>query len=81
MWFCIFIISYNYVLTSIVSISAFLESIKGIGTFVGGRSLEEYILPLMMQALTGKQLAFIDFAYLLADLTILYCQTLKSLLS
>ncbi|KAH8550281.1 hypothetical protein BGW37DRAFT_79383 [Umbelopsis sp. PMI_123] len=35
--------------------SAFLESIKGIGTFVGGRSLEEYILPLMMQALTDAE--------------------------
>jgi len=35
--------------------SAFLESIKGIGTFVGGRSLEEYILPLMMQALTDVE--------------------------
>ncbi|KAJ2958801.1 hypothetical protein NQZ79_g5668 [Umbelopsis isabellina] len=34
---------------------AFLESIKGIGTFVGGRSLEEYILPLMMQALTDVE--------------------------
>ena len=34
--------------------SAFFESIVGVGTFVGGRSLEEYILPLMIQALTGK---------------------------
>ncbi|KAF9204955.1 Serine/threonine-protein kinase [Haplosporangium sp. Z 27] len=34
--------------------SAFFESIVGVGTFVGGRSLEEYILPLMVQALTGK---------------------------
>lgn len=34
--------------------SAFFESIKGVGTFVGARSLEEYILPLMIQALTGK---------------------------
>jgi hypothetical protein len=45
----------DYALTNIFSTSAFLESIKGIGTFVGGRSLEEYILPLMMQALTGTQ--------------------------
>ncbi|RKO92149.1 hypothetical protein BDK51DRAFT_20317 [Blyttiomyces helicus] len=36
--------------------SAFFESIVGVGTFVGGRSLEEYILPLMIQALTGKYL-------------------------
>lgn len=35
-------------------VSAFFESIKGVGTFVGGLSLEEYILPLMVQALTGK---------------------------
>lgn len=34
--------------------SAFFESIKGVGTFVGARSLEEYILPLMIQALTGN---------------------------
>lgn len=33
--------------------SAFFESIVGVGTYVGGRSLEEYILPLMVQALTG----------------------------
>lgn len=33
--------------------SAFFESIKGVGTCVGARSLEEYILPLMVQALTG----------------------------
>lgn len=34
--------------------SAFFESIKGVGTFVGAKSLEEYILPLMIQALTGR---------------------------
>ncbi|KAJ3267488.1 Serine/threonine-protein kinase, partial [Borealophlyctis nickersoniae] len=33
---------------------AFFESVVGVGTFVGGRSLEEYILPLMVQALTGE---------------------------
>lgn len=32
---------------------AFLESIVGVATFVGGRSLEEYILPLLSQAITG----------------------------
>lgn len=37
------------------TISAFFESIKGVGTCVGARSLEEYILPLMVQALTGKE--------------------------
>ncbi|KNC97679.1 VPS15 protein kinase [Spizellomyces punctatus DAOM BR117] len=35
--------------------SAFFESIVGVGTFVGGRSLEEYILPLMVQALTDAE--------------------------
>lgn len=35
--------------------SAFFESIKGVGTFVGARSLEEYILPLMIQALTDSE--------------------------
>ncbi|CAO3616553.1 unnamed protein product [Cunninghamella echinulata] len=34
---------------------AFFESVKGVGTFVGARSLEEYILPLMIQALTDPQ--------------------------
>lgn len=53
----------DYVLTNIFSTSAFLESIKGIGTFVGGRSLEEYILPLMMQALTGTQLEHITITF------------------
>lgn len=32
--------------------SSFFDSIVGIATFVGSRSLEEYILPLMMQSLT-----------------------------
>ncbi|RUS22693.1 hypothetical protein BC937DRAFT_87736 [Endogone sp. FLAS-F59071] len=35
--------------------SSFFESIIGVGTFVGGRSLEEYILPLMIQALTDSE--------------------------
>ncbi|KAJ8663211.1 hypothetical protein O0I10_001388 [Lichtheimia ornata] len=35
--------------------SAFFESIKGVGTCVGARSLEEYILPLMVQALTDAE--------------------------
>ncbi|KAJ3044348.1 Serine/threonine-protein kinase, partial [Rhizophlyctis rosea] len=34
---------------------SFFESIVGVGTFVGGRSLEEYILPLMVQALTDSE--------------------------
>jgi len=34
--------------------AAFFESIVGIATFVGGRSLEEYILPLLSQAITGS---------------------------
>ncbi|KAI9096422.1 hypothetical protein DFS34DRAFT_581299 [Phlyctochytrium arcticum] len=50
--------------------SAFFESVVGVGTFVGGRSLEEYILPLMIQALTGKFLSFYrlrHYAKLLID--------------
>ncbi|KAJ3140917.1 Serine/threonine-protein kinase, partial [Physocladia obscura] len=35
--------------------SAFFESIVGVGTFVGWRSLEEYILPLMVQSLTDAE--------------------------
>ncbi|KAI8926108.1 hypothetical protein BC831DRAFT_246086 [Entophlyctis helioformis] len=35
--------------------SAFCEAIVGVGTFVGMRSLEEYILPLMVQALTDAE--------------------------
>ncbi|KAI9313626.1 hypothetical protein BX666DRAFT_1978506 [Dichotomocladium elegans] len=35
--------------------SSFFESIKGVGTCVGARSLEEYILPLMVQALTDGE--------------------------
>ncbi|KAI8066486.1 hypothetical protein BC940DRAFT_368091 [Gongronella butleri] len=35
--------------------SAFFESVKGVGTFVGAQSLEEYILPLMIQALTDAE--------------------------
>jgi phosphoinositide-3-kinase, regulatory subunit 4 len=31
----------------------FFESIVGVATFVGGRSMEEYILPLLTQAITG----------------------------
>nr|KAJ3420459.1 Serine/threonine-protein kinase [Polyrhizophydium stewartii] len=35
--------------------SAFCETIVGVGTFVGMRSLDEYILPLMVQALTDSE--------------------------
>ncbi|TPX43846.1 hypothetical protein SeMB42_g04554 [Synchytrium endobioticum] len=35
--------------------SAFFESVVGVGMFVGARSLEEYILPLMVQALTDSE--------------------------
>lgn len=35
--------------------SAFFESVKGVGTFVGSKSLETYILPLMVQSLAGNQ--------------------------
>ena len=33
---------------------AFFESVVNVAACVGGRSLEEYILPLMIQALSGK---------------------------
>jgi phosphoinositide-3-kinase regulatory subunit 4 len=33
---------------------AFFESIVDVAACVGGRSLEEYILPLMIQALSGE---------------------------
>jgi len=33
--------------------AAFFESIVGVATFVGGRNMEEYILPLLTQAITG----------------------------
>ncbi|KAJ3112086.1 Serine/threonine-protein kinase [Phlyctochytrium bullatum] len=36
-------------------ITSFFESIVGVGTFVGSRSLEEYILPLTVQALTDSE--------------------------
>ncbi|KAI9267985.1 hypothetical protein BDA99DRAFT_504553 [Phascolomyces articulosus] len=35
--------------------STFFESIKGVGTYVGAKSLDEYILPLMIQALTDAE--------------------------
>jgi hypothetical protein len=31
----------------------FFESIAGVSAFVGGRTTEEYILPLLSQAITG----------------------------
>ncbi|CEP11758.1 hypothetical protein [Parasitella parasitica] len=34
---------------------AFFESVKGVGTFVGSRSLETYILPLMVQSLADAE--------------------------
>ncbi|KAG1061880.1 hypothetical protein G6F42_027565 [Rhizopus arrhizus] len=35
--------------------SAFFESVKGVGTFVGSKSLETYILPLMVQSLADAE--------------------------
>nr|CAG8541391.1 2408_t:CDS:10 [Entrophospora candida] len=35
--------------------SAFFESIVGVGTFIGGCGLEEYILPLMIQSLSDTE--------------------------
>lgn len=40
--------------TDMCDYSAFFESVKGVGTFVGSKSLETYILPLMVQSLAGK---------------------------
>jgi phosphoinositide-3-kinase regulatory subunit 4 len=37
---------------------AFFESIVDVAACAGGRSLEEYILPLMVQALSGEQTVF-----------------------
>lgn len=42
---------------------AFFESIVDVAACAGGRSLEEYILPLMVQALSGMVVCFI-FGYL-----------------
>lgn len=40
----------------------FFESIVGVATFVGGRSMEEYILPLLTQAITGSiSIPFVQF--------------------
>ena len=38
---------------AILNHSAFFESIVGIATFLGSKGLEEYLLPLIMQSLTG----------------------------
>ncbi|KAH6570246.1 hypothetical protein BASA60_007850 [Batrachochytrium salamandrivorans] len=40
--------------------SAFYETIVGVGTFVGMRSLDEYILPLMVQALTDSEESVVE---------------------
>jgi phosphoinositide-3-kinase regulatory subunit 4 len=37
---------------------AFFDAIVDVAACVGGRSLEEYILPLMIQALSGRQCPF-----------------------
>lgn len=41
---------------------AFFESIVDVAACAGGRSLEEYILPLMIQALSGKELQVTELA-------------------
>ena len=48
---------------------AFFESIVDVATCAGGRSLEEYILPLMIQALSGTSSQVI----VLPILTVLRC--------
>jgi phosphoinositide-3-kinase regulatory subunit 4 len=34
--------------------SSFFEAITGLATFVGGKNMEHYILPLILQALAGN---------------------------
>lgn len=41
--------------------SAFCEAVVGIGTIVGDQSLEQFILPLLLMALTGKRTILIRF--------------------
>ncbi|KAJ3412367.1 Serine/threonine-protein kinase [Chytridiales sp. JEL 0842] len=65
--------------------SAFFESIVGVGTFVGGRSLEEYILPLTLQALTDSEEFVVEKVLKslssLAELGLLQKAKLKELIS
>jgi phosphoinositide-3-kinase regulatory subunit 4 len=42
---------------------AFFESIVDVAACAGGRSLEEYILPLMVQALSGELFCILDGLY------------------
>lgn len=42
---------------------AFFQSIVDVAMCVGGRSLDEYILPLMIQALSGEVLSSTVFAH------------------
>lgn len=56
---------------------AFFESIVDVAACAGGRSLEEYILPLMIQALSGKY----PWLVLHRDLPDRALQTLKKPLS
>ena len=43
---------------------AFFESIVDVAACAGGRSLEEYILPLMVQALSGASFSGLNRAYI-----------------
>ncbi|KAJ3072129.1 Serine/threonine-protein kinase, partial [Quaeritorhiza haematococci] len=65
--------------------SAFFESIVGVATFVGGRSLEEYILPLLAQALTDSEefvvRKVLDALSSLAELRLLQKPKLKEFVS
>lgn len=45
---------------------AFFDGIVGVGAFIGIRAVEEYVLPLMVQALSGGQLSII-LSWLYAD--------------
>ena len=41
---------------------AFFDGIVGVGAFIGSRAIEEYVLPLMLQALAGKTSSTLWFA-------------------
>ncbi|KAJ3330622.1 Serine/threonine-protein kinase [Blyttiomyces sp. JEL0837] len=65
--------------------SAFFESIVGVGTYVGSRSLEEYIMPLTLQALTDSEEFVVEKVLVsltsLAELGLLQKAKLKELVS
>ena len=38
---------------------AFFDGIVGVGAFIGIKAIEEYVLPLMLQALAGESTCFV----------------------